>query len=109
MPRLTAKFWVDAYLRRLSMANIPAFVVHKGDISSGAVLIKSNHLDGRAIVYHRVLNAAFEREWGVLQDGVEADIDNAIEKQRSFDPDLWVLEVEDRAGRTLLDEDGLSG
>jgi hypothetical protein len=31
----------------------------------------------------------------------------AVARQRS-DPDLWVIEVEDRQGRTLLDEDGLS-
>ncbi|MEM1372062.1 MAG: DUF1491 family protein, partial [Pseudomonadota bacterium] len=30
-------------------------------------------------------------------------------RQRSFDPDLWVIEVEDRNGRHLLDEPGLMG
>jgi hypothetical protein len=49
------------------------------------------------------------RPWQVLADGTEADVDASIAKQRSFDSDLWVIEVEDRAGRHLLDEDGLSG
>ncbi|MGY8791176.1 MAG: DUF1491 family protein [Pseudomonadales bacterium] len=35
-------------------------------------------------------------------------MDVAISRQRSFDPDLWVIEVEDREGRYLLDEPGLS-
>lgn len=109
MPRLTASFWVQAYLRRLSLANIPVYIVHKGDETAGAVLVKSNPLDGAATLYHRVINADGERIWDVLETGPQAEIDEAIQRQRRFDPDLWVIEVEDRAGRTLLDEDGLFG
>jgi hypothetical protein len=39
----------------------------------------------------------------VLAEGAEAEMDAAIARQREFDPDLWVIEVEDRAGRHLLD------
>lgn len=48
------------------------------------------------------------REWHVLSKGVERDVDAALAKQKSFDADLWIIEVEDRQGRTLLDEAGLS-
>ncbi len=48
-----------------------------------------------------------ERAWVELVSGVEADVDAAITRQRDFDPDLWVIEVEDRAGRHLLHEPGL--
>ncbi|MDA7459313.1 DUF1491 family protein, partial [Planktomarina temperata] len=43
-----------------------------------------------------------------LISGDEADLDRAVARQRGFDPDLWVIEVEDRLGRHLLDEPGLS-
>jgi hypothetical protein len=43
-----------------------------------------------------------------LAMGPEAEVDAAIARQRGFDPDLWVIEVEDRAGRHLLDEPGLA-
>ena len=43
-----------------------------------------------------------------LISGNEPDLDRAIARQRGFDPDLWVIEVEDRLGRHLLDEPGLS-
>jgi len=109
MPRLTAGFWVQAYLRRLSLANIPAFIVHKGDETAGAVVVVSNPLDGSASAFHRVYSADGSRIWDVLAAGSEEEIKNTINKQRNFDPDLWVIEVEDRAGRTLLDEDGLFG
>ncbi len=109
MPRLTAAFWVQAYLRRLSLADIPAFVVHKGDATAGAVLIKSNPLNGQASLFHRVYGADGQRIWSLLEAGAEPDMDKIIANQRRFDADLWVLEVEDRQGRTLLDEDGLFG
>jgi hypothetical protein len=31
-----------------------------------------------------------------------------VSRTKGRDPDLWVIELEDRQGRTLLDEDGLS-
>ncbi len=48
MTRLTSEFWVSAYLTRLRLHDIPAFVVKHGDDTAGAVLIKLNTLDGRA-------------------------------------------------------------
>ena len=36
----------------------------------------------------------------------EAGVDAAIARQKAFDPDLWVIEVEDRQGRHLLDQPG---
>jgi len=109
MPRLTAGFWVQAYLRRLGLANIPAFIVHKGDETAGAVLIKSNPLTGSATLFQRVYDADGTRIWAELASGPEPEMDQIITKQRRFDPDIWVIEVEDRAGRTLLDEEGLFG
>ena len=53
MVRLTAEFWVHAYLNRLRMVEIPAFVVAKGDLTAGAVVIKLNTLDGQAVAYQR--------------------------------------------------------
>ena len=109
MTRLTADFWVGAYLARLRMYNIPAFVVTHGDDTAGAVLIKLNTLDGQARAYQRSFDImSGERCWVVLAEGDETEVDTALAKQRSFDPDLWVIEVEDREGRHLLDEPGLS-
>ena len=52
MPRLTARFWVDAYLARLRMFDIPAFVVAHGDDTGGAVLVKLSTLDGNAVLFN---------------------------------------------------------
>jgi len=106
--RLTADIWVSAYLTRLRLLDIPAFVVARGDSTAGAVLIKLNTLDGQASCYQRSFDLMTgERKWVVLTEGDEGAVDNSISKQRGFDPDLWVIEVEDRQGRHLLDEPGL--
>jgi hypothetical protein len=108
-PRLTAGFWVRAYLARLRLADIPAYVTARGDDTAGAVLVKVATLDGQARAYQRSFDLATgERVWMLLTKGEEAAVDAAIARQRSFDRDLWVIELEDRAGRTLLDEDGLA-
>jgi hypothetical protein len=106
--RLAASFWVAAYRRRLDLHGIACFVTAHGDDDAGAVLVKVNTLDGRAAVRQRSFDLATgERIWALLTEGPEAECDAAIARQRGFDPDLWVLEVEDREGRHLLGEDGL--
>lgn len=106
--KLTADIWVSAYLTRLRLQEIPAFVVKRGDATAGAVLVKLNTLDGSARCYQRSFDLMTgERRWMTLAEGNEADVDMSIEKQRGFDPDLWVIEVEDKQGRHLLDEPGL--
>ena len=108
MARLTSEFWVQAYLKRLSLADIPAFVTSKGDATAGAVLVKQAPLDGTAKAYQRSFDLDGNRVWVTLSEGPEAEVDAALSKQCSFDPDIWIIEVEDRAGRHLLDEVGLS-
>ena len=109
MSRLTAEFWVHAYLARLRQYAIPAFVTAHGDDTAGAVLVKLNTLDGRATAYQRSFDLMRDaRRWVVLSEGAERQVDAAIARQRAIDPDLWVIEVEDRAGRHMLDEPGLS-
>ena len=109
MTRLTADFWVRAYLARLRLADIPAFVTAHGDDTAGAVLVKLNTLDGAATLYQRSIDLMTGgRTWIVLAEGPEVEIDAAADRQRRTDPDLWVIEVEDRQGRHLLDEPGLA-
>jgi hypothetical protein len=108
-PKLTSDFWVRAYLRRLQLVDIPAFITAKGDATAGAVIVKLNTLDGNAKAFHRSYDLDGNRVWATLAEGAERDVDASLTKQRSFDPDIWVIEVESRDGRHLLDEDGLSG
>ena len=109
MARLATQFWVQAYLQRLQLEGIMGYVVAHGDDTAGAVLIKLSTLDGQAVLYQRSVDLMTgDRQWVELASGAEADVDASATKQRSFDPDIWVIEVEDRQGRHLLDQPGLS-
>jgi hypothetical protein len=109
-PRLTSGLWVAAYLTRLRLADIPVYVTAKGDATAGAVVVKVALLNGTARAYERrsdLMTGA--RAWMLLAEGPEREVDEMLIRQRARDPDLWLIELEDRQGCTLLDEDGLSG
>lgn len=106
-PRLTSDFWVAAYLARLRLNDIPVFLAAKGDPTAGAVIVKLNTLDGRARAFHRSYDMDFNRVWVELIAGDDEAVEAELRNQRASDPDLWIVEVEDRAGRHLLDEEGL--
>ena len=110
MARLASGFWVAAYLRRLDLAGIPAFVTARGDDGAGAVLVKLALLDRTARLYERGFDlASGQVVWRLRAEGAEPEIDAAIARDRARDRDLWVIEVEDRHGRSLLEEEGFDG
>lgn len=109
MVRLAAGIWVAAYLTRLRLAEIPAYVTQKGDATAGAVIVKVATLNGQAKAFQRSFDlAANARIWVPLTEGPEAEVDALLSRQKARDRDLWVIELEDRQGRTLLDRDGLA-
>lgn len=103
-PRLKAEIWVKALIRRCEVAGVSALVVRRGDAGSGTVLLKVNTLDGQAQIYSPARDGEGELIWLAKGRKTEAEADAYIEKQRSFDPDIWVVEVEDREGRHFLQE-----
>ena len=105
MTRLTAAFWVQAYLRRLALENIPAYILAHGDDTAGAVLVKLATLDGQARLFQRGFDLQTgDRVWQQFEQGTEEQIDTTLQRQLGFDPDLWVIELEDHAGRHFLDD-----
>lgn len=95
MSRLASEFWVKAYIKTLSLRGISAFVIARGDSQAGAVIIKLSPMNGTAILYQKGFDLESNgSKWVVLHRGAESEIDAAIERQRMFDPDLWVIEVE---------------
>lgn len=109
--RLKTEIWVHAYIRICANAGCPAFVVRHGDDDAGSPFVKINRLDGFARLYGpapagmsgggsgQPFVAIFDGDW---RD--ESVIDGYVASQAAFDPDLWLVEVEDAKGRHFLDE-----
>ncbi len=98
--------FVRALIRRAEVAGAAAFVVRKGAEEAGAVLIKIARLDGTCMVLSQARRGLGELVW-VKPLGDTADDAGAtayFEKQTRFDPDLWIVEIEDREGRSFVDE-----
>lgn len=108
MDEFKTDFWASALIRRATIAGAFAGVVKKGDTDAGAVLVKVATLDGKARLYGPARNGEGERIWLDLSAGslgdAEADVDEYVRKRRAGDPDLWVIEIEDREGRHFLQE-----
>ena len=55
MNRLTSSFWVQAYIKKLNLLGVPAFVVSHGDDTAGAIIVKVNKLNGDAVLFESCL------------------------------------------------------
>jgi len=104
--RLKAGIFVRALIRRAEVAGAQAYVVKKGNEEAGAVFLKLSRLDGSCTVLSQAVAGAGERVWArPLGEGcLEARAAAYFEKQIKFDPDLWIVEIEDRQGRAFVDE-----
>ncbi len=103
---LTTGIWVSAQVRLCDRAFIPATIVRHGNDEAGTVLVKVNRFEQGVTVYAQATSLDGEPAWsrGTGPKPVtEAEADAYIERQVKFDPDVWVLEIEDRKGQYKLD------
>ncbi len=100
-----------AYLRRCQGEGACVVVVRRGDDQAGAIFIWINRLDGSAQLFGPApagfADSDVARRWVQCMGGEPVSASEAaryLERQVDIDPDLWVVEVEDRAGRHFLDD-----
>lgn len=96
---------MSALLRRAQAGGAFAAVVAKGDPDFGDVMVKVNLLDGAARVFTTATTLEGAREWieplGETASA-EADADSFLDRRRNADPDVWIIEIEDRQGRNFI-------
>jgi hypothetical protein len=100
--RLSTELWVSAHLRRCNDQGLFAAVLRKGDAWGGAIIVKLNLLDGTFKLLSQTRDIDGNVAWLGVQQGAlmtEADAATYIERQVKRDPDLWVVEIEDKQGR----------
>ncbi|HHL42477.1 MAG TPA: DUF1491 family protein [Hellea balneolensis] len=104
MYELKTSMWSYALLRRASIGGALAVLARKGDGDAGACLVIVNTLDGLATLYRPIRNEKGERIWLPKGPMPANEIDHLIAKRVQIDPDLWVIEIEDKHGRHFLTE-----
>ncbi len=118
MSRLRSDFWVAAHLRRCAVEGVDAVLRRRGSAESGSIFVKVDRLDGTASLYGPAPQALVEEGRGerlfapVVTDVPAADVEERMRRELRFDSDLWLVEIEDRAGRhflALAAEEGSSG
>ncbi len=107
---LRADFWVSAFIRRCEIEGAIAVLRRRGAPEAGGIYIKLDRLDGTAALYgpaprgdagtldERRFLRLHKDEW-IDPPDAEARLKRAI----TFDSDIWIVEVEDRRGRTFVD------
>lgn len=104
--RLKTRIIVQAASRVCAMHAIPMVVARHGDDDAGTIILKLNRRDLGCTVLVQTRAPTGEPAW--LRATGEAPIDEAtadayIARQVQRDPDLWVVEIEDRAGRSVFE------
>jgi hypothetical protein len=108
--RLKTALWVAAYLRRCQVEGLSAVVRRRGADEAGAIFVRICRLDGTSDLFGPAPQSALEQ--GAVdraftaamasQQIPDAEIEAYLARQTKFDPDLWIVEVEDRLGRNFL-------
>lgn len=111
MSRLKSSIWVAGYLRRCQSAGVFGAVRRRGAEEAGAVFVKIALMDGKAMLFVPAPQTAYDDSRPIerifTQSPPQAVDEQVIEarlaKEISFDPDVWIVEIEDRQGRHFLD------
>lgn len=108
--RLRSDFFVTALIRRYGVENVVAVLRRRGAAEAGAVFVKIDRLDGTADLYGPAPQSLVDDESGaerlftrLLEAVPSPDVEEKMQREIRFDPDLWLVEIEDRAGRAFID------
>ncbi len=110
--RLRADIWVSAYLRRCAVEGASAMLRRRGSPEAGAIFVKVDRLDGYCVLFgpapqSEMRDDGVDRLWSPVHKTPllsEAAAEERLRKEVDFDPDIWIVEVEDRQGRSFLDQ-----
>ncbi|RWM37074.1 DUF1491 family protein [Mesorhizobium sp.] len=107
--RVTTDLWVSALVRRVFGTGGFAAVVKRGATEAGAVFVLSRGRLGDAALYGPAPQTSYdsakpdERFFTLLDTSDDASaFDTRLDKEKRFDPDIWVVEIE--AGSVPLEE-----
>jgi len=110
--RLKSALWVAAYMRRCQVEGVFAVLRRRGAEEAGAIFVRISRLDGSSDLFGPAPQSAFDAAPAATrafiasldqQPAPDAAVDAYLAREIKFDPDIWIVEVEDRGGRNFLD------
>jgi hypothetical protein len=109
--RLTSTMWVAAYVRRCHIEGAYAVVQRRGASEAGAIFVVLDRLDGASRTLFTQAPQSLipdddtrDRLFVAVENVNDAlAVSERLAREQKFDPDLWVVEVEDRNGRHFLE------
>lgn len=104
--RLSSELWVQAYLRQCRLEGAFGYLSNRGAQAAGAIFVKIIQTRGTVDLYGPAPQSIVTEEdldrdsrlFELLQSGEEAEIDIKLNRECEFDPDIWIVEIEDAAG-----------
>jgi len=107
--RLRSDFFTSALIRRCGVEDVVAVLRRRGAAEAGAIFIKVDRLDGSADLYGPAPQSLVDEDAGedrlftpIMRAEPAADVEERIRREARFDSDLWLVEIEDRAGRAFV-------
>ena len=107
MERLRTELRVQGWLRRAQAQGLMATVMRKGDADAGALFLKLNRFKAGCEVFAGAAAPDGKPAWLKATGAApvpEKDADTYLARQADYDPDLWVVEIEDPRGQFVFDE-----
>ena len=109
--RLKSSIWVSAYIRRCMIEGAYAVVRRRGAEEAGAIFVRVDRLDGTSDLFGPAPQSEFDDQpidrafMASLRDQPKPneEVESYLGRQLKFDPDIWIVEVEDKKGRNFLD------
>jgi hypothetical protein len=99
--RLTSEFWVSSLIRRVNGTGGYALIIKRGAAEAGSIYVVVRHSKGQMELFGPAPQTAYdvdkpqERIVAQMQhDADETAIDAFLQKERRFDEDLWIVEIE---------------
>lgn len=113
--RLKSEIWAMAHIRRVHAQGAAAVVARKGDADAGAIFVRTTRADGKSALFGPDMGAGDrdtgERYWRLVAQEDRYDpvnppeirpIEQHLAREIGFDPDIWIIEIEDRDLRHFL-------
>lgn len=107
--RITSAIFVASLTRRLFSDGLMAAVEKKGALEAGAIFIRVMKRDRTQMLLCPAPQSYFEEKSTFhifevrLENVQEQDVNARLDREKSFDEDIWIVEIETDTPETYLD------